>query len=248
MGLTKLLFQQDSYATSFNARIISIRQDGGLVFDQTLFYYTSGGQPCDFGRITKQPKSEDKESPLLQASVIDVKKVDGEIAHYISESASNFKVGDSIFGEIDWARRYRLMRMHTAGHVLSSVFFRKGVLITGNQLGVDKSRFDFSMEQFDRELINSMILEANKICSEGHIVKAYELSREDALKLPGVVKLAGSFPPSLELLRIVEIEGVDIQADGGTHVKNTAEVGEIELVGVENKGAKNRRIYFSLKP
>ncbi|MCL6088836.1 MAG: alanyl-tRNA editing protein, partial [Candidatus Marsarchaeota archaeon] len=184
----------------------------------------------------------------FEAEVIEAKKMDGEIVHLLAPGSCSFSPFDSIHGEIDWPRRHRLMRMHTAGHVLSAVFFRRGVLITGNQLDIDQSRFDFSMEQFDRALIDSVISEASRLCGEGHAVKVYSLPREEALKLPGMVKLAGALPPSLTTLRIVEIEGVDTQADGGTHVRNTREVGTIELARVENKGAKNRRIYFTLKP
>ncbi|VVB57095.1 Alanyl-tRNA editing protein AlaX-M [uncultured archaeon] len=257
MGSTELLFQTDSYQTSFEAKITAVRPDGGLVLDRTLFYYTSGGQPCDKGKIKRM-------SDGAQAEVVEVKKMDGEVVHYLQAPASppapgteaalstlstpSFSPGDSVHGEIDWARRQRLMRMHTAGHVLSAVFFAKGVLITGNQLDLHQSRFDFSMEEFDRSLIDSVISEANRLCAEGHAVKVYSLPREEALKLPGFVKLANALPPALSVLRIVEIEGVDTQADGGTHVHNAREVGTVELVKVENKGAKNRRIYFTLKP
>ncbi len=241
MAQTDLLFQSDSYATSFDAKVLSVRPDGGLVLDRTLLYYTSGGQPCDRGKIKRMNDGK-------EAEVIEVKKMDGEIVHLLAPGSCSFSPSDSIHGELDWPRRHRLMRMHTAGHVLSAVFFKKGVLITGNQLDAGQSRFDFSMEQFDRALIDSVISEASRLCAEGHAVKVSSLPREEALKLPGMVKLAGALPPSLTTLRIVEIEGVDTQADGGTHVRNTSEVGTIELARVENKGAKNRRIYFTLKP
>ena len=240
MSSTSLLFQSDSYLKAFDAKVLSVRPDGGLILDQTCFYYNSGGQPSDKGKLVRI-------SDGVQAEVKEVRKIDGEVVH-VPASPSHFQTGDVLRGEIDWPRRHQLMRMHTAGHALSAVFFRRGVLITGNQLDTDKSRFDFSLEEFDRSLIDSLIAEANAECVKGLAVRVYSLPREEALKLPGMVKLAGALPPSLTTLRIVEIVGLDVQADGGTHVKNTSEVGKIELVKLENKGAKNRRIYFTLKP
>ena len=261
MALTERLFLSDSYATTFEAKVVSVRpvipgSSGaaglGLVLDRTLFYCTSGGQPGDKGKLRKMGgRSGERPGEAVEAVVIDVRKMDGEIVHVlapVAAGAPSFSVGDPVHGEIDWPRRYRLMRMHTAGHVLSALFFKKGVMITGNQLDAVQSRFDFSMEIFDRALIDSVISEANSLCAESHAIKISSLPREEALKLPGMVKLAGALPPSLTTLRIVEIEGIDTQADGGTHVRDTREVGTISLVRVENKGAKNRRIYFTLNP
>ena len=260
MAMTEPLFLSDSYATAFEAKVLSVRPGAppaagpGLVLDRTLFYYTSGGQPCDKGKIRKKVNGAE-ESNGLGAVVKEVKKADGEVVHYLEAPVDgalqpplSFAPGDLVQGEIDWPRRHRLMRMHTAGLVLSALFFKKGVMITGNQLDVEQSRFDFSMEEFDRALIDSVISEANLLGAQSHAIHISSLPREEALKLPGMVKLAGALPPSLTTLRIVEIEGIDTQADGGTHVRNTQEVGTIELVRVENKGAKNRRIYFTLKP
>ena len=243
MATTVLLFLSDSYATHFDAKVLNVRPDGGLVLDRTLFYCTSGGQPCDKGKVKRA-------SDGATAQIKEVRKVDGEVVHYLEPSSPpiSFSPGDSLHGEIDWARRYKLMRTHTAGHVLGSVLFSKGALITGNQLDVDQTRFDFSIESFDRALLDACVSEANRLCAESHAISVSSLPREEALKLPGMVKLAGALPPSLTTLRIVSIEGIDTQADGGTHVKNTQEVGAIELLRVENKGAKNRRIYFKLSP
>ena len=139
------------------------------------------------------------------------------------------------------------MRNHTAAHVLASLLNKgTGALITGNQLEEDHVRFDFSLEKFDRELLEEYLERANKLFGTDVPVKWYELPREEAMKIPGIVKMAGAFPPNLPSLRIVEIVGVDKQADGGTHVKNLKEVGKIELIKTENKGKNNRRIYFKL--
>jgi Ser-tRNA(Ala) deacylase AlaX len=123
-----------------------------------------------------------------------------------------------------------------------------GVLISGNQLEEDKTRFDFTMPDFDREKFDSVVKKANEALSSGVELKVYSLPREEAMKIPGVVKLAAALPPSISVLRIVEIPGVDVQADGGTHVRSLKEVGHIEIMRLDNKGKDNRRIYFTLSP
>ena len=140
------------------------------------------------------------------------------------------------------------MRMHTAAHLLISIFNKESnVLITGNQIDEDKTRIDFNMENFDREKIMQYIENANDIIKQDLHVKTYYLPREEAMKIPGVVKLAVALPPDVHNLRIVEIPGVDMQADGGTHVNSLSEIGTIEFVKAENKGKDNRRVYYSVK-
>ena len=170
----------------------------------------------------------------------------GQISHEVSKAG--LKMGDKVIGKIDWDRRYRFMRMHTAAHLLIAIFNKKSnVLITGNQIDVDKTRIDFNMGNFDREKIMYYIETANEVIKQDIPVKAYYLLREEAMKIPGVVKLAGTLPPEVSKLRIVEISGVDVQADGGTHVKSLSEIGTIEFVKAENKGKDNRRVYYALK-
>ena len=137
------------------------------------------------------------------------------------------------------------MRMHTAAHIIDAILYREAdALCTGNQLDVDKSRIDFSIDNLDKERIQTYIDMANEFAKKAIDVKIYFMRREEALKIPGVVKLASVMPPNVEELRIVEIPGVDLQADGGTQVKNTSEIGEISLLSVENKGKENRRLYY----
>ena len=139
------------------------------------------------------------------------------------------------------------MRSHTAAHVFASLLCRgTGALITGNQLEEDKVRFDFSLEEYDREILINYIHETNKVLKRHIPVKWYVLPKEEALKIPGIIKMAEALPPDIPELRIVEIVGVDKQADGGTHVKNLKEVGQIELLKTVNKGKNNRRVYFKL--
>ncbi|MEM3361887.1 MAG: alanyl-tRNA editing protein AlaXM [Candidatus Anstonellaceae archaeon] len=236
---TKLLYFFDSYLKEAEATVLDV-QENKLILDQTIFYPTSGGQPSDRGRIKSL---EDK---TFQVDVLDVRKDNGDVIHFIS-SSQNLQKGQKVILELDWERRYKLMRMHTAAHVLSAVLFSQGALITGNQLDVDKSRFDFNTPKFDKEFLENAIKKANEICSEAHEVKTYFVSKQQALKMEGIIKLfSKNILEELEEIRIVEIEGVDIQADGGTHVKNTSEVGKITFIKAENKGKNNRRIYFTI--
>jgi misacylated tRNA(Ala) deacylase len=176
-------------------------------------------------------------------NVVFVGKFGGEISHEVDKPG--LATGDKVHCVIDWERRYRLMRSHTAAHVFASLLCTGlGVLVTGNQLELDHVRFDFNMPNYGRELMEEYVGKANALFSKDIPVKWYELPREEALKIPGIVKMAEAFPPDLPALRIVEIVGVDRQADGGTHVRNLKEVGKIELIRGENKGKNNRRVYF----
>lgn len=232
------LYLEDSYAKSCEAKVEKLISPTEAVLSKNLFYPRGGGQPTDTGKIIRNNET---------FAITEVYKNDGEVIHKVSNAG--LAVGDSVTCELDWERRYRLMRSHTAAHILSTVMQREtGALITGNQLDVDKTRFDFSLENFDRELMDRMVQRANEEVAKNANVKIYSLPREQALKIEGIVKLAAALPPSIAVLRIVEIEGIDTQADGGTHVKNTSEIGKLELVKMENKGAQNRRIYFKLVP
>lgn len=231
--MTRKLFWEDMYMKEFEAKVVSF-SDSELILDATAFYPRSGGLVSDTGNIAG-------------LRVEEVYYSGEDIIHKVSGSA-NLEHGKTVRGIIDWDRRYRIMKMHTATHILSSVVNREsGALITGNKVQPDVSHVDFSLEYFDREKILSFIEQTNKIASLGLEVKTYFLKREDAMKIPGIVKLAKAMPPTLSELRIVQIGDFDIQADGGVHVSNTKEIGKIALVKIENKGKSNRRVYFTLK-
>ncbi len=231
------LYLYDSYKKECDSKVVSIKDGKYVVLDKTIFYPKSGGQPCDTGKMIRGEE---------EFNVVFAGKFGGKISHEVDRPGLN--EGDSVKCVLDWDRRYMFMRYHTAAHVLASIFNKKtGALITGNQLGLDKTRFDFSLEGFDREKINECITESNAILLKYIELKTYFLPREEAMKIPGIVKLAAALPPNIQELRIVEIPGVDVQADGGTHVKNVNEIGEIELLECVNKGKSNRRVYFKLK-
>ena len=230
--MTKKLYWEQPYSQGFTAKIV--RSDGTLVeLDQTLFYPRSGGVSCDTG-------------VLDGTKVVETSKDGDKILHTLKSSAG-FTVGQTVTGKIDWDRRHRLMRMHTAGHLLSALFYSGAkCLITGNQIDVEKSRMDFSLEVFDRTQIEGFVKEANKLIVVDAPVKSYFLERSEALKIPNMVKLAQAAPPVEAQLRIVEIDGIDRQADGGLHVAHLNEIGKIELLRLENKGKTNRRLYYDV--
>lgn len=235
--MTELLYLKDSYLKECDARVIEVHDGKYIVLDTTVFYPQGGGQPYDTGVLTCNGQ---------EYKVIFVKKIGEHVSHEVDTPGLN--VGDTVHGIIDWERRYLLMRIHTAMHVLSSVFHKEtGALISGNQIDPEKSRIDFTLENFDREKIQQYANHANELIKQNKQTKVSFMKREEAMKIPGMVKLAGALPPNIDVLRIVEIEGIDIQADGGTHVKNTSEIGEIVILSFENKGKSNRRVYFTLK-
>ena len=229
------LYMEDSYKQEFHARVVS----GGteVMLDETAFYPTSGGQPNDTGAIIGPDGSI--------YAVTDVKKSGGNIVHAVDEQG--LAEGDHVRCKINWERRYRLMKMHTAAHVLSAVVAKDGALITGKQLGVEESRIDFSLDNFDKDKLGSIAERANKLIEKGAHVRTYFLRRDEALKIPGIVKLAEKMPPDLPELRIVDITGIDIQACGGTHVREIGEIGRIKVTGTENKGKTNRRMYYMIE-
>ncbi|MEM3704044.1 MAG: alanyl-tRNA editing protein AlaXM [Candidatus Bathyarchaeia archaeon] len=234
--MTKALYLEDSYLKECDATVVSVKEGKYVVLDQTIFYPKGGGQPWDIGQILKGDEVY---------NVVYVGKFAGEISHEVDRAG--LRVGDRVHCVLNWERRYKLMRSHTAAHVFASLLCTgTGALVTGNQLEEDKIRFDFSLEKFNREILEEYVAKANELFKKDIQVKWYELPREEALKIPGIIKMAEAFPPDIPHLRIIEIVGVDKQADGGTHVKNLREVGQIKLLKTENKGKCNRRIYFTL--
>jgi misacylated tRNA(Ala) deacylase len=230
--LTKKLYWEQPYSQEFTAKVVA--SDGSRIeLDQTLFYPRGGGVSCDTG-------------VLGSVKVVETLKEGDKILHTL-ESLASFKIGQPITGKIDWGRRHRLMRMHTAGHLLSALFYSGAkCLITGNQIDVEKSRMDFSLEIFDRSQIEGFVKDANRLITNDAPVKSYFLERSEALKIPEMVKLAEAAPPVEAQLRIVEIAGIDRQADGGLHVSHLNEIGRIELLKLENKGKTNRRLYYDV--
>ncbi len=231
------LFLHDSYAQEMRVQVLEALPDG-VVLGNTAFYPQGGGQPGDQGHLTKLPVG-------AEYQVLDTVKRDGKIVHVLGDH--DLQMHDVVNGWIDWKQRYAHMRYHTAAHILSAVVHNhSGALISGNQISTDKLRLDFSLEAYDPAQIARYVEEANRIIAMHLDVTVRFMAREEALKLPGIVKLAGALPPNIPTLRIVKIANdsfvADEQADGGTHVHNTRELGVLEFVSCENKGKNNRRL------
>ena len=230
------LYLMDCYMKEFDAVVKDVLGDRFVILDRTAFYPNAGGQPHDLGVLYR----DDSEYPVIY-----VRKDDDTISHEVS--CPGLAVGDHVVGKIDWDRRYLLMRSHTACHVLSAVIHKEtGALITGNQIGDVRTRVDFNLKDFDRSQIALYEEKTNEIIDQNIPVDIRILPREEALNMPSIVKLKKDLPEMKEI-RIIDIVGFDAQACGGTHVRNTGEIGHIEVVKAENKGKNNRRIYFRLK-
>ncbi|MEM2874104.1 MAG: alanyl-tRNA editing protein [Candidatus Nanoarchaeia archaeon] len=235
--MTELLYLKDSYLEDFEA-IVTAVEGCNVVLDRTAFYPESGGQLDDRGKLVRLSDSK-------VFYVLAVRKLGPQVLH--SVDCEGLQVGDKVHGWLDWPRRYKMMRMHTATHVLAAVIHNEiGALITGNQLDLDKGRIDFNGAEV-KEKYKEFEVKANELLAKGLNVEVKFLSYNEAMKIPSVVKLAKILPPSIPELRIVSIGNIDVQADGGTHVKNTKECGQIEIIQFENKGANRKRLYFILK-
>ena len=237
-----VLYLLDCYVKEFEATVTDVADDRFVILDRTAFYPDSGGQPHDTGVLVRE--GDGREFPVTYT-----RKIDDLISHEvtIADSGSVLAAGDRVTGRIDWERRYLFMRSHTACHVLSAVIHKEtGALITGNRIGEARTRVDFSLKDFDRSEIKSYEEKTNEIIDQNLPVEIKILSKEEALEIPSIVKLKMDLPDREEI-RVIEIVGYDTQACGGTHVGNTGEIGQIEVVKAENKGKNNRRIYFRLK-
>lgn len=229
------LYLEDSYLQNFEATVERVSDEKFVVLNHTAFYPNSGGQPHDLGVLVQ----DEREFPLAYVGTFG-----GKISHEIE--TSGLETGYAVAGRIDWDRRYRFMRSHTACHILSAMIFRESnAKITGNQIGEDKSRVDFSLKDFNREKLANYVAMANQVVEENRSVNTKIISREEAMEMPDLIRLAKEVQDREEI-RIVEIEGVDLQACGGTHVKSTREIGQIEMLKAQNKGKTNRRVYFGL--
>ncbi len=231
--MTRRLFWEDAYIKEFDAKVVSVDGDK-VVLDQTAFNPRGGGLVSDTGSIDG-------------LRVVEAQKEGEEVVHVLASPLAK-NVGDQVHGVLDWERRYRIMRMHTAAHILSSVVHNEtGALITGNQISPDESRVDLDLEAFDRDKLSYYVGKVNEAAARGVEVSAFFMDREKALATPGLVKLAKAMPPAVEQLRIVQIGDVDTQADGGVHVRNTKEIGTVVALRAENKGKSNKRLHFTVQ-
>ena len=234
--MTEEIFRDDSYAKSCAATVVSVDEDG-IELDRTVFYATGGGQPGDVGVLRKADGQE------IQIEDTRKSRESGRHVHVPVEGSPALGVGEQVVAEIDWHRRHRLMRMHTALHLLCSAV-EGGV--TGGQIGADKSRLDFDLQDttLDKEAIAA---ELNRLVSEDKPLSTSWISDEEMAANADLVRTMSVKPPSGSgRVRLMEIEGIDLQPCGGTHVARTGEIGPLRVGKIENKGKHNRRINIHL--
>lgn len=228
----ELLFRDDAYLKECEATVVSV-SDEGLRLDRTVFYPTGGGQPGDTGQLTTES------GEVL--SVVDTRKGESheDVVHILETGAVAPAVGSKVTAAIDWDRRYRLMRMHTCLHLLCAVVTGD---VTGGQIGEAKSRLDFNLPdtQLDKEALTA---ELNRLISENHPVAQRWITDEELAANPDLVRTMSVKPPSGSgKVRLLDIAGVDLQPCGGTHLRETGEIGPVRIGKIENKGRQNRRI------
>ncbi len=235
--MTELLYHQDAYLDEFDAVVTEVSQHG-VELDRTAFYPGGGGQPHDTGKLLSG-------SQTFQVS--SVRTADRRIWHRLAEGELN--AGDQVHGVIDWDRRYQLMRTHTAMHVLCGVIWRDyGASVTGGNMEPGRGRMDFEFERMQKELVAEIEQAINREVEAARPVTSRTLPRQQAFEIPDLIRTKiNLLPKGIQQVRIVELEGLDLQADGGTHVANTDEVGPIRVVDYKSKGRINKRLVVELE-
>ena len=239
--MSDLLYQTDSYLQEFDATIVAIdAETRAVVLDRTAFYPGGGGQPCDTGKLTVGGVTYPVER---------FKKQDDNVLHFLGGDAPLPATGAAAHGQLDWEHRYQLMRTHTAMHVLCGVIFRDyGASVTGGDMQPLKGRMDFEFETMRAELVHAIETAVTREVQNAREIRVQILPRVEAFKIPDLIRTKINFlPESIAQVRTVEIVGLDLQADGGTHVRNTSEVGRIRVVDYKSKGAINKRIYVEVE-
>jgi misacylated tRNA(Ala) deacylase len=236
--MTDQLFQTDSYLKEFEATVVAVNPgEGAVALDRTAFYPGGGGQPNDVGTLAAGDHS---------LAVTRVKRQGEHVWHWLAGELPG--VGTTVTGRIDWERRYKLMRTHTALHVLCGVVWRDyGALVTGGNMEPLKGRMDFEFETLHGELVREIEEKVNAEIDNQREVRVKILPRAEAFQIPDLIRTKiNLLPESITQVRTVEIVGLDLQADGGTHVANTREVGYVRVVDYKSKGRINKRIHIEL--
>ena len=239
--MTELLFHDHSYLQEFDATVTAVA-DMGIALDRTAFYIGGGGQPSDIGMLTADGR---------QYAVTGVKRDNGLLFHLIDGliDGDHPSEGSQVSGRIDWERRYRLMRTHTALHILCGVVWRDyGALVTGGNMQPGEARMDFELERMSADFAEEVEARINEEVSAARSVLAANLPRAEAEEIPDLIRTKiNLLPANISEVRTIDIQGLDVQADGGTHVNNTTEVGQIRVVGHESKGRINKRLRIALE-
>ena len=242
---TDAICYHDAYAGSIEARVLAVDDADAplIVLDRTVFYPGGGGQPPDRGLILRTADGR-------RWTVAGARKDGESIVHVLDAApAGPPTVGDTVRVDLDWARRLALMRTHTALHALCGVVWRDhGALVTGGNMEPGAGRMDFEFETMHGDLVEAIEATVNDELTRGRDVRVAVLPRDEAFAIPDLIRTkVNLLPPGIEQIRTIEIVGLDLQADGGTHVANTREVGRIKVIGYESKGRINKRIRIALE-
>ena len=234
--MTELLYMTDSTLRAFEAQVVEA-VDQGVVLDRTAFYPGGGGQPSNAGFL---------EASGERSAVSRLGRKEGRLIHALDRDPP--PVGTSVRGVLDWERRYALMRTHTAMHILCGVIWRDyGASVTGGKMEPLKGRMDFEFERMERDLVSEIEERINVEAAAARPVSVRILPREEAFLIPDLIRTKiNLLPAHIVEVRVVEIEGLDLQADGGTHVANTSEVGPIKILDYKSKGRINKRLVVGL--
>jgi misacylated tRNA(Ala) deacylase len=238
--MTQPLYTTDSYLREFTAQVVATYpEQHAVALDRTAFYPGGGGQPHDSGRLLAG------EAALL---VVKVKREGEHIWHWLAQDAPLPAVGTAVAGRLDWERRYALMRTHSALHILCGVVWRDyGAQVTGGNMEPLAGRMDFEFATLRAELVGEIEARCNAEIAAARDVRVQILPREQAFQIPDLIRTKiNLLPEGISEVRTVEIVGLDLQADGGTHVANTREVGQIRVSDYKSKGAINKRIYIQV--
>jgi misacylated tRNA(Ala) deacylase len=234
---------QDAYARTIEAKVVAVDRSGppSIVLDRTVFYPGGGGQPADRGTLLR---SADGRSWIVRAA----RKSGADTVHELDGDIDPPAVGDLVRADLDWSRRYALMRTHTALHALCGVVWRDyGAQVTGGNMEPGAGRMDFEFERMSGDLVGAIEAKVNEELARDRDVRVDVLPREQAFAIPDLIRTKiDLLPPGIEEVRTIEIVGLDLQADGGTHVANTREVGQVRVTGYESKGRINKRIRIEL--
>jgi misacylated tRNA(Ala) deacylase len=234
--MTEALFRDDAYLTSCQATVLAVNERGVLL-DRTVFYPTGGGQPGDSGVLRRADGS------LIHVATTIKGEAPGEIVHVLADGSARPDVGETLSAEIDWGRRYTFMRYHTALHLVCKV---EEAPITGAQIGFDKSRVDFAAERsaLDKDSIEARL---NALIAAAHPVNASWISDAELDANPQLIKTLTVQPPrGSGRVRLIEVAGVDLQPCGGTHVRNTSEIGVLVVQKIKSEGKMNKRVVITL--
>ena len=233
----EILCYEDSYLRECKSKVTDVN-DHGVILDQTVFYPGGGGQPSDHGKLIWE-----KNEYLVKG----LKRIDGQLVHLIDGDKP--EINSEVLSMIDWNKRYKLMRTHTALHILCGVIWRDySASVTGGDMKPLSGRMDFELEEMSVDFSKEVEEKVNVEVSKKRDIKVYQLPREEAFQIPDLIRTKiNLLPEGIKFVRIVDIKGLDLQADGGTHVNNTSEVGYIKMTGHESKGKSNKRLRIEVE-